>query len=503
MDRKRHLRTDHLRSDLTGRTARGGTVMIASQALKFALNVGSAVVLARLLTPQDYGLIAMVAVVTSFSYPFRNLGLSAATIQRPDVSPEQVSNLFWVNTSVSVVVMVATAVIAPFVSWFYGEPRLTWITVALAGGFVFSGLSVQHEALLKRQMRFFSLASTEIASILLGTITAILAAWHGLGYWSLVVSSLVTSATYAVGVWLMCNWLPGWPVRDSGVKAMLRFGGNLTGSNLINFISRNLDNLLIGRFWGPQQLGLYNRAYQLLLLPLEQINAPLDGVAITALSKLTGTPERYRKAYIRILEKLAILTMPGIALMVVTSDWLVRLVLGSQWTGTAPIFALLGIVGMLEPVTFTMGWLLISQARTKDVLQLGIVNGVISVISILAGLRWGALGVAASYAITGLVVRKPIIFWWVGRAGPVRTSDIYRTIFPAFCAALAVVVSLLAFRRSTDLTNPLIGIISCSMVAVGASCAVLFALPAGRLALRDTWSLLPHLFRKSAPNVVG
>ena len=179
-------------------------------------------------------------------------------------------------------------------------------------------------------------------------------------------------------------------------------GGHLTGSSLINFAARNIDNVLIGRYWGPTQLGLYSRAYQLLLLPLEQINAPLDTVAITSLSKLTDSPERYRQAYLRMLEKIVMVTMPGIALMIVTSDWLVRVMLGPQWVESGRIFALLGVMGILEPVSFTLGWLMVSQARTKEFMHMVIFNSVTSILAIILGLRWGAIGVAATYALSGV-----------------------------------------------------------------------------------------------------
>ena len=272
-------------------------------------------------------------------------------------------------------------------------------------------------------MRFLALSVIEISSLIIGLVTALIAAWRGMHYWSLVISSLSTSFVYVVGVWIVCRWLPGWPKRKAGVRGMLWFGGHLTGSSLVNFAARNIDNVLIGRYWGPTQLGLYSRAYQLLLLPLEQINAPLDTVAITSLSKLIDSPERYRQAYLRMLEKVVMVTMPGIALMIVISDWLVRVMLGPQWIETGRIFAILGVMGILEPVSFTLGWLMVSQARTKEFMQMVIFNSIVSIIAIIIGLRWGAIGVAASFALSGLVIRKPVLLWWAGRKGPVRTLE--------------------------------------------------------------------------------
>jgi O-antigen/teichoic acid export membrane protein len=495
-DGAEHLKTDRLMADLTGRAARGGTIMVTSQGFKFFFNMVSAVVLARLLTPQDYGLIAMVAVVTNFSYPFRNLGLSAATIQKATIDNRQVSNLFWVNVGISVAIMLLTMAFAPAVAWFYGEPRLILITIAVAGGFIFTGLAIQHEALLKRQMRFFGLAASELGSMFAGTIAAIALAWWGAGVWALVGANLVTAFAFMTGVWLACRWRPGLPSRNSGVRSMLKFGGNLTGNNVLNYIARNIDNLLIGRVWGPRQLGLYARAYQLLLLPLDQISAPIDGVAITALSRLTDDPERYRGAYLRMLEKLVMVTMPAMALMIGTSDWLVRMMLGPQWIETGRIFAILGILGLIEPAFNTMGWLLISQGRTHHVFQWGIIDAVLSIASILVGLPWGAIGVATAYALTGVCIRKPLQLWFVTRTGPVRMREFYRAIMASTIAAIGVLAALQIFRMNVELSKPFWGLVIGAAIALVISLLSYSILPSGRRALVDVRKLVTILVKR-------
>lgn len=495
-DGAEHLKTDGLMADLTGHTARSGTIMVTSQGFKFFFNMASAVVLARLLTPQDYGLIAMVAVVTNFSYPFRNLGLSAATIQKPTIDNRQVSNLFWVNVGLSVAIMLLTMAFAPVVAWFYGEPRLIWITIAIAVGFIFTGLAIQHEALLKRRMRFAGLAASELGSMFSGTIAAISLAWWGAGVWALVGANLVTAFAFMTGVWIACRWRPALPTRNSGVRSMLKFGRNLTGNNVLTYIARSIDNLLIGRVWGPRQLGLYARAYQLLLLPLDQISAPIDGVAITALSRLTDDPERYRGAYLRMLEKLAMVTMPVMALMIGTSDWLVRVMLGPQWVETGRIFAILGILGLTEPISNTMGWLLISQGRTHHVLQWGIIDAVLSIASILVGLHWGAIGVATSYAVTGVCLRKPLQIWFVTRSGPVRTKDFYRTIMASTVAALTVLAALQIFRLKVDFEKPFWGLVIGAAIAAVVSLLSFSVLPSGRRALVDVRNLATILIKR-------
>src|SRR5262245_21140369 len=250
-----HFRTDQLKSDLARRTARGGAVTIASQGVKFFVSTATTVILARLLTPQDYGLIGMVAVVTGFVALFKDLGLSAATVQRDEINSEQISTLFWINLGLSFGVLILTAVLAPLVGWFYGDPRVRLIMVVYAVGFLFGGAAVQHAALLNRQMRFTALMIIEIVSLLVSIVAAIFLAWSGWHYWALVTSQLLQGLAYTIGTLIACDWRPSWPSRSSGVGSMLSFGRNLTGFTIVNYFARNLDNMLIGKFWGSQQLG--------------------------------------------------------------------------------------------------------------------------------------------------------------------------------------------------------------------------------------------------------
>lgn len=482
---ERHFRTDHLMTDLGDRTTRGGALTVVSQGFKFFAGIAATVVLARLLTPQDYGLVGMVAVVTGFVSMFKDMGLSTATVQKSEINYDQVSTLFCVNVALSILLMLLTIALAPLVARFYHEPRLTWITIVFAGSFIFGGLTAQHEALLRRQMRFAALAAVEIIALLVSIVTAILLAWRGAGYWALVFSQVALGFTYAVGVWTACDWRPRLPRRDSGVRSMLAFGRNLTGFSIVNYGARNLDNMLIGRFWGSESLGLYARAYQLLLLPIEQINTPIAAVAVPALSRLADSPERYRQAYLRILEKIAILTMPGMALMIATSDWVVALLLGPRWMGVSRLFAFLGIVGLIQPIANTTGWLFITQGRTRHMFQWGLIGSTIMMIGIVAGLPWGAAGVAASYSLVFLCIVTPLLFWFVGREGPVRTSDFYRTIAPTAYASVCVLAALMALRRWVSIPHPLVGLAVSAAITLGITLLLLSVLPRGRRALHD------------------
>jgi PST family polysaccharide transporter len=461
-----YLRVDHLKSDFQERSVQGGIYMVVAQAAQFVLKLGSTVFLARLLTPEDFGLVAMASAITGFMMIFKDLGLSMATIQRENITHDQVTGLFWVNVGVSTFLAVVAGASAPGIAWFYGDERLVEITIALSFGFLLGGLTTQHEAILKRQMRFRVLAALEVASILVGSVVAITFAFMGGGYWSLVLLNLMRPFVLFGGVWIFCQWRPSSPHKAKDIMDLLTFGGNLTGFNVINYFSRRGDDILIGRFVGASALGLYEKAYQLLLLPLRQLNTPLTSVMIPTLSRTVDQPEKHKRIFKRTVEAITMLTMPMVAMLIMTSDWVILFILGPKWTGAASIFTLLGIVGLVQPVASATGWLFIAQNRTNEKLRWGAIGGSMTLASFVVGLPWGAEGVAASYSLSGLLLRTPLLFWYVGRRGPVTTRDLYEVLLLPGLATAGVFGSLWAFREVVP-TWPLV-----SEVAVGTFLAI-------------------------------
>lgn len=495
-NRDQYFRTEHLQSDIGGRTVRGGAVAITTQSLKFFITIAGTSVMAHLLTPEDYGLVGMVAIVTGFVSTYKDLGLGTATVQSPEISFDQISTLFWINLALSVAIAIFTATIAPLVAWFYGEPRLKAITAVTALGFVMSGLVVQHEALLRRQMRFFELAMIGLISMAIGYLAGILMAWWGFKYWSLVGSQFAVIITATTLTWMVCRWRPGLPRKNTGVRSMINFGGNLTAFATINYFARNLDNLLIGRVWGAQQLGIYSRAYQLMMLPIEQINEPITSVAVPSLSRLTNTEEGYRRAYLRMLETVALLTMPAVALMIASADWIVAIVLGPKWGKVGTVLVILGVAGLVQPISNTTGWLFITQGRANDLFKLSMIGGPITMLSIVAGLPWGARGVATSYVAVQLCVSQPLLYWFIGRKGPVRMMDFYRTIAPMVVGSVMSLVAAMAVRQWLGPVNPVVGILVCLVVILLTTLLVLSVVPSGQNALKNAFRLLIMLRRK-------
>ncbi len=448
-DADRHFRTDHLKTDFKGRSVRGGAVTMFAQACKFGLFMGSNVVLARLLTPQDYGLIGMVTAITGFVSLFNDIGLSTATVQKAEINHQQVSTLFWVNVMLSLLTTLVTVAMAPAIAWFYNEPRLMWITLLSASAFIFAGLSVQHQALLQRQMRFTTLATIDITSIVVSIVTGIIAAWFQAGYWALVLMQLAMVITSCVGVWLMCGWIPGLPVWHSGVRSMLTFGGNLTGFSIVNYFARNLDNILIGRVWGADALGLYSKAYTLMMLPLQQINNPITAVAVPGLSLLQGEPQQLRNHYLKALSLIVASTMPVVLLMLILSDEMVELLLGAHWREVSVIFQLLGISAFVQPITNTSGWLYIATGRTDHMFKWGLFSSTLLVTSFLVGLPYGAPGVALSYSIAKLLQTLPCMYY-ATRNTSISIFDLGSALKQPFPASL--IAGAIAFAIKVALT---------------------------------------------------
>ena len=487
------IRTDHLKGDIEGQTVRGGFITSVAQTLKSIIYIASTLLLARLLTPEDFGLVAMVTAVTGFLSMFKDMGLSMATIQREKITHHQVSALFWINAALGLVITVLVAGGSWGLALFYEEPEVMGIAIGLSIAFMIDGLGIQHHALLRRQMRYRALALVEVISLAVGLTVAVIFALKGMAYWALVANTVVAAVVKFVGLWIACGWRPAKPGGAEGLWELIVFGGHLTGFSFVNYFARNLDDVLIGRFHGANELGLYEMAYKILMVPISQINQPASRVAIPALSRMVKKPEQYRDAYRRILEKLLLITLPLGALLIASADWLIVTILGNQWLEAAPIFMVLGISIFSQAIGNTTGWLFISQDRTDDMFKWGFIGAGTAIVSFFIGLPWGAFGVALAYSIVGITVRTPWLLWYVGRKGPGRTLDFYRAAWPAALAACGSGICLYAMRTVDPLGQPLANLLLAIPVTWVGAALVIISFPRGRAILDDTLVLLGHL----------
>jgi O-antigen/teichoic acid export membrane protein len=424
-----HFKTDHLLPNLKGHTISSGAVTVSAQGAKFFLNLVSTVILARLLSPRDFGLVAMVTTVTGFLRVFKDAGLSIATVQREKITHAQVSNLFWINIAVSAVSTLVVAASAPIIARFYHNPNLISITLLLSTTFLISGTTVQHQALLKRQMRFKALALIEVGSMVIGVLVGATMALRGYRYWALVGSSLSTEIASLMLTWSVSRWRPQLPARRSGIAPLLSFGVHRTASELILSLARGSDNLLIGRFYGPAAVGLYSRASALLLRPLELFLSPINAVFIPALSRLQSQPDRYRSTFLRLYEAFALTAFFLTGLLLALAHPLTLVLLGPKWERAAVIFGGFTVAALSIPLTNATTWLLTSQGRGRDILIAQSINSCALVVSFVVGLPYGPVGVAIAFSSSSLVVRLPLWYFIVGRRGPVRTADLWAVFF--------------------------------------------------------------------------
>lgn len=445
----RYFQSDAAPKNLGRKTFKGGIATVGGQAMLFMLQLLSTMVLARTLTPDDFGLIGMVAVIVNFVALFKDFGLSRATMQRPEITTQQISNLFWFNLIIGLLLGGILVGVARYVALFYGRTELGGVTVALGVLVIFQGLGLQHRALMARQMEFLSLAVVAVISHFIGACLAVYMALNGYGYWSLVALTGAPPLVDAFFCMLFTGWLPGLPRRNAGTLPFLKYGSNMLGFNLVNFFSRNLDNILIGKYLGANSLGVYNMSYRMLLMPLQQINAPMGRPMLVALSKIQNDPERYRLAYRKSLKMVGTLTIPVVFFLGSCPTLLLTTLLGEQWHESASIFLALTPFAFVSATNVATGWVYSSLGHTDRQFRMGLVTSSVMVLSIMIGLQYGALGVAVAASTASVALRVPVISYCF-RGTVLRLPDFFQSIarptlssFLALLSAHLVVFSLL------------------------------------------------------------
>jgi O-antigen/teichoic acid export membrane protein len=438
--------TKHLHADLKGRSVRGGMLTLSAQGTQFFVQSVSTIVLARLLTPADFGLVAMVSAVTGVAQGFADLGLSEATIQCEEINHKQVSALFWINVAIGTTLMLATALASPFLAHFYREPRLTAIGYVVSVTFLVGGLRVQHDALLKRQMRFGSLTIRDITSSLAGVSVAICMALNGAGYWAIVALPLTTNFTQMTLSWVMARWIPGLPERGARVRSLVTFGGNVAGSYMLLNVLRSADQVLIGRYWGAVPLGLYNRAYNLLMLPLRQIHIPVTSVVVPAYSRIQRETERFARYYLSTINLMIWITAPVIGFLLLTADPVIVILLGYRWREAAPIFRILTICALGQVLHGSSIWVLLSRGESARLLKITAVTTVLLIGSYAVGLPFGVKGVALTGSVALLLILPQILkYSFEGTALTVAKAG-KAILCPSSVTVAAIVFGILALR---------------------------------------------------------
>lgn len=411
--------------NLGRRAARGAVITFGGQAGRILLQILSVVILARLLSPAQYGVVAMVLAVVGIGEIFRDFGLSSAAIQSTTLSRSQRDNLFWINTGIGIILASLVQIGAPFLADFYAQPILEPLARVLSVTFVLNGLATQYRASLNRALEFVKLTVADVAAPAVGLAIAIAGASIGWGVWALVAQQVGQAVIYLILLAVWSGWLPRLPDRRAPMRSFFTFGGNLVATQLIGYVANNLDSVIIGLRFGPSQLGIYNRGFQLLMRPLNQLRAPTTTVALPVLARLKDDPARFGDFVARGQLALGYSLVVGLGIVVGAADPLASVVLGPEWAEVAPILQLLAAAGIFQTLAYVGYWVYLSRGLTGDLLRYSTVSALIKVVCILVGSLWGVIGVAAGFALAPALA-WPLSLWWLSRRTDIPIGRLMR-----------------------------------------------------------------------------
>jgi O-antigen/teichoic acid export membrane protein len=461
---------------LRSRVLKGLAWKAFSQVFRQLSRIAVAVILARLLTPHDYGVAAMVLVFASLVIIFSDLALGAALVQRETLSELERSTVFWTSAGVGLLfTLVGIAISGPIAS-FYGEPEVKPLFTALSLSFLVTALGTTQTALLNRDMDFRSLELRMMGGTAAGGVVGITAAAAGFGAWAIIGQQLAIAAVSTVLLWALSPWHPRFAFSWQALRGLASFSANVFGTRVLFYLNRNADNMLIGRFLGSTALGLYAVAYNIMLAPLSRIAGPIVEVLFPAFSRIQADKERMASLWLRANRMIAAITIPGMLGLIVVAPEFVRVVLGEKWLAAVPVIQILAWVGLLQSLQRLNSSVLQAVDRTGVLLRYSVVVVVASLVAFAGGLSWGIVGVATAYAISSTIV-EPYYTWLTARELGISIWDFVRAISGVATAAV-LMVPCVAFARELLLAEG---------VPAGARLALLVALGAAVFAVLCVW----------------
>ncbi|MBL8292426.1 MAG: MOP flippase family protein [Bryobacterales bacterium] len=415
--------------------ASGAAWTAVSMAGRQVMSIVALAVLARYVPPSAYGLMGMAQAVSNFLLLFRDMGTASALVQRRTVDEPLLASVFWLNVALGVILTGATAVVAYPASWFFREPQLVPVMQVVAFTFLASALSMVHGALLSRELRFRRLAVTELGGALVGQVCAVSLAVSGFGVWSLVFGNLAAMVGTSTLLWIMRPWMPRSAASVESMRSIASYSLNLLGFSIVNYFSRNIDSLVVGRFLGRASLGYYQMAYTIMMYPIQNVTQVLGRVMLPTFSRMQDDNERFRRAYLRVATVIALITFPMMLGLMAVVEPFVLTVVGDQWRPIAPLLLILCPIGLIQSVQSSVGYIYTAKGRTDWMFWWSLAAVAVVGPAFLLGLPWGIYGVAGAYAVATVLLVYP------GFAVPFRLIDFrfrdflaaFRTIF--FCSA--------------------------------------------------------------------
>jgi O-antigen/teichoic acid export membrane protein len=434
-------------SDIRSRTITGLGWSGFAHSIRQFLMIATQVVLARVLGPDAFGLMAMIIIFTGFAQLFGDMGLGPALVQKADLEARHINAIFWANVTAGATLTLIGIAVAPLVAIFYDQPILQWLMIVLSFDFLIMSFKVVQDARLQRAMDFHKLAIVDISATLLAGIVAIAMALSGLGVWSLVAQVMLTTAATVGLLWLLSPWRPAFAFDRSALGELLGFSGNLLGFNVFNYWVRNIDDLLVGKVLGAGALGFYTLAYRWMLLPVSQVSLIITRVMFPVLSQMQHDRAAVRHVYLYATRLIALVAFPLMAGLLVVTEPFILTLYGEDWAPAVPVLQVLCLQGITQSVGTTVGWIYTSQGRTDLMFRWGMFSGVVLLSAFVIGLNWGILGVAVAYVVAGYTMLWYPSWKIPGRLIGLSFGDMLRNLASVFGCTLGMAAVVWAVGR--------------------------------------------------------
>jgi O-antigen/teichoic acid export membrane protein len=427
------------------RVRRGVAWTGGSQISAQLIRMAGAIAVARLLTPEEYGLAMLALVFASLVLVFSDLALGAALVQRKELTERDRSTAFWVSVAAGAAFTVVGVLLSGPIASLYGEPDAQQLLAVLSASFFLTAIGATQQSLLLRDMAWARLELMTLAATLLSVLAAVVVAASGGGAWAIIAQQLVAAAASSALFWFVSRWRPRFTFSRASMRDLWGFSGFLVGHRLLFYLHQNADRFLIGRALGAAQLGVYAVAYNVMLAPASRIGGPIQRVLAPAFSRMQEEPERIAAAWARVTRLIGAIVIPSLVGLIVVAPDFVPVVLGEQWHAAVPIVQILAWVGILQALQTPNVDILMARDRTSTLFRYSVGFTVAHITAFVIGLHWGVKGVAVAYAISSTLV-EPVLTYLTARALGVSPFTTLRAVLGVGRAALAMAAAVLVTR---------------------------------------------------------
>jgi PST family polysaccharide transporter len=431
-------------------------------------------VLARLLDPQDFGLIALANTFLAFVGIFLDQGFSQAIIQRKDLDVQHLDTAFWTNNILAVLLAGTSILCANWVAALFKEPDLAPVICWMSLSFVLHALCSVQGAVLQRELAFKALALRSVLATSIAGVVGVGLAWLGAGVWSLIGQYLISAIVRTIVLWWVSDWKPHLRFSKQCFNELFSFGLSITGSSFVNFINRRSDDFLIGYFLGSTALGYYSVAYKLLLVTLESSTRIIDKVAVPSFSKLQLEPERMREAFYKVTQLVNLFAIPCFLGMTALAPEIIIILFGEQWKPSIPVMQILALVGIVQSTYILNSSVLLAMGKPAQRFWLGCLFATITLISFSISVRWGIVAVAIAYVFTSYLL-SPISLLMVGNLLNIKFKKYFNQYLVSFVAGLAMFLIIIVIKYiSANYLNSYLLILLSGLIGVSVYLFVVF-----------------------------